>query len=115
MPGERPLGRAGISMGLAEGRGLGPGDEGAAGLPGGMGDKSGNAVPRLAAQQVEGLEARDLVEVAVPLPPDLLEDLLVPLVDPETVHGDIHGGIIQGPPRLTALPVLPAGPAPRRT
>jgi hypothetical protein len=99
MSGEGTLGGAGVAVGLAEGLRVGPGGEGVAGGPGGVRDEEGEPVLRLAAQQVEGLEAGDLVEVAVALPPHLLEALFEPGVDLETVHGDVHRFSLQSSSR----------------
>src|SRR5215207_5502496 len=97
MPRQRPLGRPGIAVGLAEGLRPGPGHEGVPGFPRGMGDEEGQAVLRLPAQQVEGAKAGHLVKVGVPLPPALLEALLPPGIHAESVHGNVHGHYTPSP------------------
>src|SRR5262247_1564303 len=81
---------AGLRVRLAERLGLRPGLEGRAGLPHRVRRVEGGLLVARSAQQVELPEARDLVEVGLARAPELLEDGLRTLRDPEAVHGDEH-------------------------
>ncbi len=86
---------AGAGVRLAELLRLGPGVEVGVRAPNGVRGIEHVVLPLRPPEQMEGDEARQLVQVALAAVPDVLEVLRAVLQDLEPVHGDVHPVLLQ--------------------